>query len=199
MATAIRWSGRYGSVMIDSSGPWLLQTADPTSFLELPGTVRGPIVFVTILVLGSIALVRYGEVVDRTLDSSMDRPLRSLGYGIAAHATLAFAGAYLTSQLAQLRVSGQSLGSLGIWVGILLLVVAAALGFTVVGVAAVELGLARPRWQGLLAGAVLAGTAGALDPLVGGLIWIVVVSTGIGGPVRSWVWAAEDARTIQNE
>lgn len=184
--------------MIGLPGSWLLQTADPISFLDLPGAVRGPILFVTILGLGTIALVRYGEVVDRTLDSSMDRPLKSLGYGVAAHATLVFAGAYITSQLAQLRVSGQSLASLGIWVGVLLLVVTAALGFTVVGLAAVEMGLEGPRWQGLLAGAVLAGIAGALDPLVGGLIWVVVVSTGIGGPVRSWVWAAEDAGAVRN-
>lgn len=185
--------------MVGIPGPWLLQTADPTAFLELPGTVRGPIVFVTILVLGTIALVRYGEVVDRSLDSSMDRPLTSLGYGVAAHATLIFAGAYVTSQLAQLRLSGQSLGRVGIWFGILLLAGVAALGFTVVGLAVVEIGLERPRWQGLVAGAVLAGAAGALDPFVGGLVWLVVVSTGIGGPVRSWVWAAEDAGTLRNE
>lgn len=185
--------------MADPSGLLPLQAVDPTSFLDVPGYVRGPIAFVAILVLGAALLARYGDVVDRSLEQALDRPLTSLGYGVAAHLTLVFAGVYLTSQLAQLTLSGQSLGTLGIWLGVLMLVVAAALGFTVVGRAVVEVGLERPRWQGLLAGAVLAGIAGVLDPLVGGLVWVVAVSTGIGGPVRAWVMASEEVEAIRAE
>lgn len=183
--------------MTVSPGHTPLQMADLTWVLELSGIVRGPVAFGLVLAIGSVLLWRYEGVVDRSLDRSMARPLRSLGYGVAAHATLAFAGVYLTSQFAQLRISGQSLAPLGIGLGLLLLVVAAALGFTVVGLAVVEVGLERPRWQGVLAGAALAGVAGALAPVVGGLIWIVAVSTGIGGPVRAWVRASEDVEAVR--
>lgn len=183
--------------MAPPPGPLPLQLSDPTSLLELPGLVRGSIAFAVVLVLGAVLLWRYEGVVDRSLDQSTARPLRSLGYGVAAHATLVFAGAYLTSQFAQLQVSGQSLAPLGIGLGVLMLAVAAALGFTVVGMAVVEIGLERPRWQAVLAGAALAGVAGALTPLVGGLIWIVAVSTGIGGPVRAWVRASEDVEVVR--
>lgn len=183
--------------MVGHSGLLALQAVDPTSLLELSGLVRGPIAFLLVLALGAVILRQYDGVVDRSLDASMDRPLTALGYGVAAHATLVFAGAYLTSQLAPLSVAGRSLGMFGLWIGGMLLAIAAALGFTVVGVAVLEIGLERPRWQGLLAGALLAGIAGLLDPLVGGLIWVITVSTGIGGPVRSWVWAADDVETVR--
>lgn len=171
----------------------LLQLANPTGLVDLPGLVRGLLAFVVVLLLGGALLWRYDEVVERSIDASTDRPLSSLGYGVAAHATLLFAGIYLASQLGPLRLSGRSLGPLGIWVGVVLLAGAAGLGFTVVGSAAVERVGDRPRWQGLIVGAALAGVAGVVDPLVGGVVWVVAVSTGIGGPVRAWFLASEDA------
>lgn len=174
-------------------GRWsLLQLPDPAIFLDLPGVVRGPIAFGAVFLFGATVLWRFDGVVDRSIDASIDRPLTSLGYGLAAHAVLIFAGAYLTSQFAQLTLSGRSLGVIGIWFGLLLLAFAAGLGFTVVGAAAVELGSASSRRRGLVVGAVLAGLAALVDPLVGGLIWLITVSTGIGGPVRAWLHAAED-------
>lgn len=173
----------------------LLQVPDPSMLLELPAVVRGPIAFVAVFLFGAAMLWRFDGVVDRSIDASIDRPLSSFGYGIAAHATLVFAGAYLTSQLAQLTLSGQSLGVVGIWIGLGLLAVAAGLGFTVVGTAVVEFGWVRSRWRGLVVGSILAGLAGLVDPVIGGLIWLVTVSTGIGGPVRSWFHAAEDVST----
>lgn len=172
--------------------PVAIQLTDPTVVLDLPGALRGPLTFAIVLLLGATYLWRYHGLVDRSINASVDRPLSSLGYGIAAHATLLFAGAYLASQLAPLTLYGFSLGALGIWAGVVMLAAAAGLGFTVVGSAVVELRWDRPRWQGLLVGAILAGIAGGLDPLVGGLVWLVAVSTGIGGPVRTWFLAAED-------
>ena len=37
--------------------------------------------------------------------------------------------------------------------------------------------------------AVIAGVAGILGPIAGGLLWFVVVSMGIGGLARSWLHA----------
>lgn len=178
--------------MVGAAGLTFAQMADPSTLLELPGVVRGPIAFAAVLAFGAAVLWRFDGVVERSIDASIDRPLSSLAYGIAAHATLVFAGAYLTSQFSQLTMSGRSLGPIGIWLGLVLLAFTAGLGFTVVGSAVVELGWDRPRWQGLLVGALIAGVAGLVTPLAGGLIWLVTVSTGIGGPVRSWIHASEE-------
>lgn len=178
--------------MVGTPGPTLLQLADPSTLLDLPGQVRGPIAFAAVLAFGATVLWRFDGVVDRSINASIDRPLSSLAYGIGAHATLVFAGVYITSQFSQLTLSGRSLGVLGIWLGLVLLAFTAGLGFTVVGSAVVELGWDRPRWQGLVVGALIAGLAGFVEPVAGGLIWLVTVSTGIGGPVRSWIHASED-------
>lgn len=177
--------------MAGPAGLELLQLTDPTGLLDLPGFARGVIAFVVVLLLGGAFLWRYRGVVERSIDASTDRPLTSLGYGIAAHATLLFGAVYLASQLGVLTLSGRSLGPLGAWIGLVLLAAAAGLGFTVVGSAVVEFGWGRPRWNGLVLGAAGAGVAGVLDPLIGGLVWLVVVSTGIGGPVRAWFHASE--------
>lgn len=169
-----------------------LQVVDPSFVLDVPGLVRAGVAFGLVLVVGAVILWRYGGVVDRSIDASVDRPLAALGYGVAAHITIAFFGVYAASQLGQLTVSGRSLAGLGIYLGLFVLAVVAAMGFTVVGVALVEVQLGRPRWYGLVLGAAVAGFAGLVDPVVGGLVWIVVVSTGIGGPVRRWFHAAED-------
>lgn len=173
------------------------QTVDPTAVLDLPGLVRGAAAFGVVLVLGAGLLWRFNGLVDRSISASMDRPLSSLGYGIAAHATIAFFGAYAASQLGQLSVSGRTLGGVGVWVAIVLLAVVAAVGFTVVGVAVVEVGLERRREFGIVLGAVLAGGAAVVEPLFGGLVWLVVVSTGIGGSVRVWFHAAEDVEAAR--
>ena len=95
-------------------GPAPLQLTDPTSLLELSGLVRGAIAFGVVLALAAFLLWQFEGFVDRSLDRSMARPLRSLGYGIAAHATLAFAGVYVTSQLARIEFFGLSVGALGV-------------------------------------------------------------------------------------
>lgn len=170
--------------------PAPLQAVDPTGVLEAPGLVRGPIAFALVLLVGGALLWRFEPFVDRSIDASTDRPISSMAYGVAAHAVLAFVGIYLASQLGLVVVSGQSLTVVGYWVGFVSLAVAGALGFTVVGGAIVELGWERRRWHGLLVGALIAGGAGLVDPLLGGVVWLVVVSTGIGGPVRRWVHAS---------
>lgn len=178
---------------MDAPTVWpTLQTVSPTAVLDLPGIARAAIAFVLILVVGAAILWRYGGVVDRSIEASIDRPLSSMGYGVAAHATILFFGVYAASQLGQLPVSGPSLGALGIWAGVILLLVVGALGFTVVGTAVVELKGDRHRWRGLLVGALLAGAAGLVEPVIGVVIWVVAVSTGIGGPVRTWFHASED-------
>ena len=176
-----------------------MQVAELAAVSELPRLVRVPIAVGLVMALGAVLLWRYEGLVERAIDASTARPLAALGYGIAAHATLIFAGVYVTSQFAQLTISGRSLGLVGLWIGGLILAATAALGFTVVGTVLAQYRGEAPRWHGLVAGAAIAGFAAAFDPLLGGVIWVVAVSTGVGGPVRNWVWAAEDTQAVRAE
>lgn len=175
----------------------LLQATDPTAMFGLPGFVRGPAAFAVVLIIGTALLWRYESLVERSIETSIERPLSSLGYGIGAHLTIIFFGVYAASQLGQVAPSGTPLASVGLWAGVAVLAVVAALGFTVVGAAVVEFRWGPRPWFGLLLGAVTAGLAGLASPLVGVVLWLVVVSTGIGGPVRNWFHAAEDVDSVR--
>lgn len=164
-----------------------LQATSPSAILDVSGPVRGLAAFVLVTVLGGLLLWRHASFVERSAEASMGRPLSSLGYGAAAHAVIAFGGVYLTNQLAQLEFMGQSVGAVGVFAGVLVVVLAASLGFVVVGSTLVSLAWEDHRWYGLVVGAAIAGVAGALEPLVGGILWFVVVSMGIGGPARRWL------------
>lgn len=183
--------------MAGLTGRLLLQVADPSAIIDLPATVRGPVAFVLVLVGGAVILRWYDGLIDRCVDASSSRPLSSLAYGIGAHLTVLFFGVYGASQLGQAAPGRPSLIRIGLWAAVVLLAVAAVIGFTVVGVTAVEIRWKRRRRHGLLLGAVIAGLAGIADPLLGGVVWIVVVSTGIGGPVRDWFNAAEDVESTR--
>ncbi|MFB6352641.1 MAG: hypothetical protein ABEJ92_00995 [Halobacteriales archaeon] len=176
--------------MVLLAGLASLPVVGPSAVLALPGVARATLAFALVLALGGGILWRFDGLVDRTIEASAERPLAALGYGVAAHATMVFAGLYVASQLGQFSVAGRSLGVVGLWVGFGLLAVAAGLGFTAVGSAVVEAGWNRGRWHGLLLGAVLAGLIVLPDPLVAGVVWVVAVSAGIGGPVRRWLHAS---------
>lgn len=178
------------------AGSWLFQASDPTTVFDLPGHARGPAAFVVVLCLGSMLLWRFGPLVERSLDASLERPLSSLAYGIAAHLTILFFSVYAASQLGRVAPSGSVVAGVGLWAGTVLLAIAAALGFTVVGAAVLEFTWEPRRWYGLLVGAAMAGLAGLVEPVFGVVVWTLVVSTGIGGSVRTWFNAAEDVDSV---
>lgn len=182
--------------MVDLVASTLLQPMNPRVIVDLPGVFRAPVAFLVVLLFGAALLWRYDEIVERSIEPAIDRPLSSMGYGIATHFTIVFFGVYAASQLSQLSVAGRILPDIGIWIGVFLLGLIAAIGFTVIGTAAIEIGWEHHQWYGLLVGATLAGLAALVDPLVGGLVWIVIVSTGIGGRVRVWLHAAEDTDAV---
>ena len=164
---------------------------DPTAVFDLPGPVRGTAAFVLVLLLGGLLVRRFEPFLERSVEASMDRPLASVGYGVAAHAVIAFGGVYLANQLTQAPTGGWNAGVVGVAVGMLLALLAAALGFTVVGSTVAGLWLEERRWAGPVVGALFAGVAATLDPPIGWLLWFVVVSMGIGGPARKWLHASE--------
>lgn len=178
-----------------------VQAVDPTVIGDLSAPVRGLAAFLLVATLGGLMLWRYGSFVDRSLEASMARPLSSLVYGVAAHAVIVFGGVYLTNQLAQVQVQGQNAGAVGVLLGLLFVLLAASLGFIVVGTTVVSVAGEQRHWYGLLVGAGIAGVAGFLGSIVGGILWFVVVSMGIGGPARRWLHADEvaDARDPNRE
>ena len=178
-----------------------MQAVDGTIIADLPGPVRGAVAFVLVLLLGGIILWRFGSFLDRAIDASTERPVVSVGYGVAAHVVIAFAGVYLATQLAGAPTGGWDAGVVGIVAGLLLVLLVSALGFAVVGSAVAALWLDGSRWTGLLVGSLLAGGSAAVDPLVGGVLWFVLVSTGIGGTVRRWIHASEgpDPSAVRHE
>ncbi|HKJ58931.1 MAG TPA: hypothetical protein VKA37_06865 [Halobacteriales archaeon] len=168
-----------------------LQTASVSAILDASGPVRGLAAFVLVSVLGALLLWRYEPFVERSIDASMERPLSSLAYGVAAHAVIAFGGVYLVNQLTNLEAYGWNAGSIGVLVGLLVVLLAASLGFVVVGSTVVEFAWGQSHWYGLVVGALVAGVAGFLGSFAGGTLWFVVVSMGIGGPARNWLHADE--------
>ncbi len=171
-----------------------LATAVPVAVAEAPGPLRAAVVFVAVVSLGGMVCWRYGPFVDRSVEASTARPLASMGYGLLAHAVIAFGGLYLANQLGQVSVAGGNPGVLGVVAGLALWLAAGAVGFTVVGSALVALGGVQRRWPGLVAGGLIAAGAAVSDPLVGVVVWLTAVSMGIGGPVRRWfhaTWKAD--------
>lgn len=161
-----------------------------TSGLEASALVRAAVAFVLVVLVGGGIRWRAEAFVDRSIDATLDRPLVSVGYGIAALLVVGFGAVYLASQLAQITVGRRSAGSVGLLVGALAVLLACALGFTVVGGALVLVWGGRNDWSGLALGALVAGTLAALDPFLAGVGWVAVVSLGIGGRVRTWLHAS---------
>lgn len=167
-----------------------LQAVDLTAIADAPWPSRGAAAFALVLVVGGGLLWRRRAFVERSIAASTDRPLASLGYGIAAHAVIAFAGVYLASRLVRAGGLGRDAGLVGAMAGGVLMLIAAGLGFTVVGAVLAGLGGRGQGVTGAVVGAFIAGGVAAVEPSAGALAWFVVVSTGIGGPVREWVHAS---------
>lgn len=156
----------------------------------LPPVARGAAASAAVLLLGAGLRWRRPGVVERAVAESADRPLSSLGYGAAAHAVIAFGGVYLLTQLTQVRAAGWNGGVVGAAAGASMLLLAGALGFTVAGSVVAGLAGRGGGWDGVVVGAAIAGLVATAAPLVGAVVWFVVVSAGIGGPVRAWVHAS---------
>lgn len=162
------------------------------SIVDQPGWIRGVFAFGLVLALGTVVTLRFDNIIEDSIKASIKRPAAALGYGIAAHLTIVFIGLYLTNQLRYISYSGASAAVVGPLVGIALLVVVGSVGFTVTGTAIVETLWNGDGYHGVLLGAALAGIAAFLDPLLGALMWVVIVSLAVGGPIRHWVHASRD-------
>jgi hypothetical protein len=170
---------------------------DPATFLDASGELRAGAAFLTVLALGGLFLVRFGPFVERSIDSSRSGPLRSTLYGLATHVVILFVVFYLSTRLSGFELFGQDTSFLGFAVGVGLVLATAAFGFTVVGSTVVEIGWAPDRWTGLVVGAGIAGAIAVATTALAAVLWVVLVSLGIGGAVRRWLHASavQEART----
>ena len=125
-----------------------LQVSGLERLLSVSTPVRAGGTFLLVLLLGSLLRWRYELFVDEARSTSMSHPLAATGYGIVTHLVIAFAAVYLTVKFAQIQVAGQTFAIVGLVVGIGLVGVAGALGFTVVGEALVDLGGQPTQWAG---------------------------------------------------
>lgn len=167
-----------------------LQSIDPTALLELSAALRAPLAFALVLVVGAAFALRWGSSLDRAIDATMDRPLLSAAYGVAAHLVIAFVGVYLASRLAAAVEGGGTAANAGYLVGAILFLAAAGIGFTVVGVMVARLVGGQYPWSGLVVGASLAGGIALATPVYAAGAWVAVASMGIGGSVRRWADAS---------
>lgn len=170
---------------------WVL-AVDPQGVLSIGPIARAAVAFAVVLTLGALLLWWDRSLIERATASSTTRPLYSLAHGVAAHVIVVFGTVYAANQLGPLEIGGESAASIGLAAGIVLLLLIAGYGFTVVGTILVEYSVSKGPWTGLLAGGILAATTAALPIMYGGLLWLFLVSMGIGGPVRRWFHASAD-------
>lgn len=153
------------------------------------GPIRAITVILVVLLIG-IGLLWWDEAfIDRSVDAAMARPLASLAYGLATHASIALAGVLLTAKLGRITLGGFYFGWLGVLVGLGLILVTATIGFSVVGIILLGAFTDVDSRGGVLLGAIIAGGVTLLDPLLGVATWLLVVSAGIGGFARKWITA----------
>ena len=192
--TLVPWR-RFASTLVESlSGGQVAALVDPSLVTDAPAAVRAVAAFVLVLLFSAGMLVRFRPFVDRSIDASMERPAVSLVYGLALHGLVLFATGYVLTQLVQVEVALSDVSAVGVVILALVWLLLAGLGFTVVGATLTEVTGRRQHWQGAVVGAALGAAAAFVEPLLlGTALWILVVSVGIGGPMKRWLHASQAA------
>lgn len=186
----IEWRRSFLTVATLATIPGVVagRSVDPATIAETTSLVRFVASFVLVLLAGGLLLAVAGEFVDRAVDSSMETPVASVGYGLMAQAAIVFLGYYLLGQLA--GVSGAIVDVAFVVIGVLTLALA-GLGFTVVGVRITELVGDRRLSLGAVVGAALSAVVWLVPSFLLGLVlWLLVVSLGVGGPTEAWLHAS---------
>ena len=190
-----RWLAVTTAVLAVLPGTAVAQPVDPTAIADVATPIRVVVAFVSVLLFGGALLVRSEGFVDRSVEATMEYPLKSLGYGALAHGLVAFFGLYGLSQLTAIGVGGSLLTTAGLAVIAVVWLVLAGLGFVVVGSALTDAAGDRQLWPGLAIGATIGAAVWMLPTVLLALgAWTVVVSMGIGGPARRWF---HDSRGVE--
>lgn len=172
------------------------QTLDPSVVVDASALARAGGSFVLVLTFGVALVYLAEEFVDGSVDASMDSPLQSVGYGLAALVVVGFFGVYAISQLA--GVSDVAVGLATVALGVFVLALA-GLGFTVVGARLTGVGGERRLRLGAAVGATISALVW-FAPSFGLALsaWILLASVGVGGPTERWIHASRsvDPETV---
>lgn len=186
-----------GSMVLETTPAVVAQgTVNPAAVLDASPAARAAASFVLVTAFGAAALYWREDLVDRAIESSMERPLISVVYGTMAYILVTFLSGYAFSQVAQLGVGGEVLPLLGVAVGGSAILSLAGLGYVVVGGRLTEVRGQRSPWLGLAVGAAISGVALALPGPLGIAVWIAIAAVGIGGPTRNYI---HDSRSAEIE
>ena len=172
---------------------------DPTVLADVPIVLRAVGAFVLVLLFGGIVLSVSDGFVHRGADAVLERPLISVVYGVLAQVSLVLFGAYASGQLVRLSPVTPTVGTVGLWAVVGATLALSAFGLAVVGTAITDITGARQVWPGLAIGAAIGAAAWLVPPFgLALLVWLLVVSIGVGGPARVWLHdSAEQRSTAQ--
>ncbi|MGM0606330.1 MAG: hypothetical protein ACQETB_11765 [Halobacteriota archaeon] len=169
---------------------------DPAFVLELSELLRAVIAFVVVLGIGGLVLHRRERFVNRSIDATMDRPMKGVIYGVAMHGGVVMILGYSYAQLVQFVTIGSFTVSILLGVTAAAWLLLSGVGFTVLGISLVELMSHRQIAPGVVLGAAISALVATIPSIVAaGVVWILLVSIGIGGPTREWVHASPEEIT----
>jgi hypothetical protein len=142
---------------------------------------------------GTALLVRADtDLPARAMRASNARPVRSLGAGVLAQGALLLAVLYGGSQLAQLRLGAITMQSISLGLAAVVIGSIGVVGFAVVATAVA--GMLNDPGAGAtvaIAGG-LAAVVMAVELRLAAVLWLVIVSWGVGGLVRRWFTASAE-------
>ncbi|WP_251342542.1 hypothetical protein [Haloplanus halophilus] len=160
-----------------------------TGPVPVPATapVRAAAACVLVLAVGAALRYRWPDALDRAVDATLERPVRSPIYGVATAVLGWLVVAYAFGQAGRLgAVAGRAAAVVGTGGA---LVVAAA-GVVVVGTTAATV-VGEDAWTGPLVGASVSGLVWLALPAAAALgVWLLVAAVGIGGAARRWIHAS---------
>jgi hypothetical protein len=142
---------------------------------------------------GTALLVRADtDLPARAMRASNARPVRSLGAGVLAQGALLLAVLYGGSQLAQLRLGAITMQSISLGLAAVVIGGVGVVGFAVVASAVAGM-LNDPGVGATVAiAAGLAAVVMAVELRLAAVLWLAIVSWGVGGLVRRWFTASAE-------
>ena len=133
----------------------------------------------------------------RAMRASNARPIRSFGAGFIAQGALLLAVLYGSSQLAQLRLGAITMQSISLGLAAVVIGGVGVVGFAVVATAVAGM-LNDPGVGATIAiAAGLAAVVMAVEFRLAAVLWLVVVSWGVGGLIRRWFTASAERDVAQ--
>jgi hypothetical protein len=181
------WRTRGGAVV--GIVPLRTVGGGPIDVVGVGGPTRAVASFLLVLVVGTAIRYRWGDVLDRSVEATVERPARGTIYGVAA---VVFGWLMVAYAFAQAFRLGTALGTAAVALGTAGALVVVAAGFVVVGTTVVTILDRGWAWAGPFVGAAISGLAWLALPFGPGLaVWLLLAAVGVGGPARRWVHASQ--------